>query len=145
MIKILVWSGFSDKFWKTATTTCCLLSRLGATGNRTPKNWSKLVIFCSKSIYTCSVITIKMWSKTWKCANSYSIKIITTPLSFKISPKILNFIKNWSIYENICEIEMCLDDQPLTFLHSCGEQLPYCSSDLMTSFLLISYSWVQIW
>ena len=35
---------------------------------------------------------------------------------------------------------MWLDDRHLTSLHSCGEQLLYCSSDLMTSFLVILYS-----
>ena len=35
---------------------------------------------------------------------------------------------------------MWLDDHHLTSLHSCGEQLFYCSSDLMTSFLVILFS-----
>ena len=35
---------------------------------------------------------------------------------------------------------MWLDDQHSTSLHSCGEQLLYCSSDVMTSLLAISYS-----
>ena len=39
---------------------------------------------------------------------------------------------------------MWLDDHHLTSLHSCGEQLLYCFSDLMTLFLVILFSTVYL-
>ena len=57
------------------------------------------------------------------------------PSLFRISSAPLKFRASFSV--------MWLDDHHLTSLHSCGEQLLNCSSDLMTSFLVISYSWVQ--
>ena len=57
------------------------------------------------------------------------------PSLFRISSAPIKFQASFSV--------MWLDDQHSTFLHSCGEQLLYCSSEIMTSFLVISYSWVQ--
>ena len=57
------------------------------------------------------------------------------PSLFRISSAPIKFRASFSV--------MWLDDHHLTSLHSCGEQLFYCSSDLMTSFLVILYSWVQ--
>ena len=57
------------------------------------------------------------------------------PSLFRISSAPIKFRASFSV--------MWLDDHHLTSLHSCGEQLLYCSSDLMTSFLEILYSWVQ--
>ena len=57
------------------------------------------------------------------------------PSLFQISSAPIKFRASFSV--------MWLDDHYLTSLHSCGEQLLYCNSDLMTSFLVISYSWVQ--
>ena len=54
------------------------------------------------------------------------------PSLFQISSAPLKFRASFSV--------MWLDDHHLTSLHSCGEQLFYCSSDLMTSFLVILYS-----
>ena len=57
------------------------------------------------------------------------------PSLFRISSAPIKFRASFSV--------MWLDDHHLTSLHSCGEQLLYCSSDLMTLFLVISYSSVQ--
>ena len=57
------------------------------------------------------------------------------PSLFRISSTPIKFRASSSV--------MWLDDHHLTSLHSWGEQLLYCSSDLMTSFLVILYSWVQ--
>ena len=57
------------------------------------------------------------------------------PSLFRISSAPIKFGASFSV--------MWLDDHHLTSLHSCGEQLLYCSSDLMTLFLVILYSWVQ--
>ena len=57
------------------------------------------------------------------------------PSLFRISSAPIKFQASFSV--------MWLDDHHLTSLHSCGEQLLYCSSDLMTLFLVILYSWVQ--
>ena len=57
------------------------------------------------------------------------------PLLFWISSAPIKFRASFSV--------MWLDDHHLTSLHSCGEQLLYCCSDLMTLFLGILYSWVQ--
>ena len=54
------------------------------------------------------------------------------PSFFWISSAPIKFRASFSV--------MWLDDHHLTSLHSCGEQLLYCSSDLMTLFLVISYS-----
>ena len=54
------------------------------------------------------------------------------PSLFRISSAPIKFRESFSV--------MWLDDHHLTSLHSCGEQLFYCSSDLMTSFLVILYS-----
>ena len=54
------------------------------------------------------------------------------PSLFQISSAPIKFRASFSV--------MWLDDQHSTFLHSCGEQLLYCNSDLMTWFLVISYS-----
>ena len=54
------------------------------------------------------------------------------PLLFQISSAPIKFRASFSV--------MWLDDHHLTSLHSCGEQLFYCSSDLMTSFLVILFS-----
>ena len=54
------------------------------------------------------------------------------PSLFRISSAPIKFRASFSV--------MWLDDHHLTSLHSCGEQLLYCSSDLMTSFLEILYS-----
>ena len=81
------------------------------------------------------------------CHLSHRHSVIPSSLFFIISfchyrPSLFRIssapIKFWALF-----LVMWLDDQHSTFLHSCGEQLLSCSSDLMTLFLVISYSRVQ--
>ena len=58
------------------------------------------------------------------------------PSLFRISSAPIKFRASFSV--------MWLDDHHLTSLHSCGEQLFYCSSDLMISFLVILFSTVYL-
>ena len=64
-------------------------------------------------------------------------------ISFRHYHPSLSRISSASIKFRASFSVMWLDDHHSTSVHSCGEQLLYCSSDLMTSFLVISYSWVQ--
>ena len=58
------------------------------------------------------------------------------PSLFRISSTPIKFRASFSV--------MWLDDHHLTSLHSCGEQLFYCSSDLMISFLVILFSTIYL-
>ena len=64
--------------------------------------------------------------------SSLSVSVITVLRYFGSLPPPIKY--------RASSLVMWLDDHHLTSLHSCGEQLLYCSSHLMTSFLVISYS-----